>query len=159
MSADQVFSLCNSAALIGWLILAIAGRKRWAANLTTGVILPLLLAVAYLVLLAGHWGETKGGGFGTLTAVATLFSDRWVLLAGWIHYLCFDLFIGSWQVRDAQAHGISHWLVIPCLFLTFMFGPVGLLCYFALRTVRVRALTLAASPPFGQRSVSASGTL
>ena len=59
MSADQVFSICNSAALLGWLILAIAGRKRWAAYLTTGVILPLLLAVAYLVLLAGHWGETK----------------------------------------------------------------------------------------------------
>ena len=48
----------------------------------------------------------------------------------------FDLFIGSWEVRDAQAHGISHWLVIPCLFFTFMFGPVGLLLYFILRTVR-----------------------
>ena len=141
MSADQVFSICNSAALIGWLILAIAGRKRWAAYLTTGVILPLLLAVAYLVLLLGHWGETKGG-FGTLTGVAALFSNHWVLLAGWIHYLCFDLFIGSWEVRDAQARGISHWLVIPCLFFTFMFGPVGLLLYFGLRVARVRSIAL-----------------
>jgi hypothetical protein len=141
MSADQIFSICNSAALIGWLILAIAGRKRWAAYLTTGVILPLLLAVAYLVLLLGHWGETKGG-FGTLTGVAALFSNHWVLLAGWIHYLCFDLFIGSWEVRDAQARGISHWLVIPCLFFTFMFGPVGLLLYFGLRVARVRSIAL-----------------
>ena len=141
MSADQIFSICNSAALIGWLILAIAGRKRWAAYLTTGVILPLLLAIAYLVLLLGHWGETKGG-FGTLTGVAALFSNHWVLLAGWIHYLCFDLFIGSWEVRDAQARGISHWLVIPCLFFTFMFGPVGLLLYFGLRVARVRSIAL-----------------
>ena len=141
MSADQLFSLCNSAALIGWLILAIAGRKRWAAYLTTGVILPLLLAIAYLVLLLGHWGETKGD-FGTLTGVAALFSNHWVLLAGWIHYLCFDLFIGSWEVRDAQARGISHWLVIPCLFFTFMFGPVGLLLYFGLRVARVRSIAL-----------------
>lgn len=141
MSAEQIFSICNSVALAGWLILAIAGRKRWASYLTSGVILPLLLAVAYLVVLVGHWGETKGG-FGTLTDVAALFSNRWVLLAGWIHYLCFDLFIGSWEVRDAEARGISHWLVIPCLFFTFMFGPVGLLLYFGLRVARTRVITV-----------------
>ncbi len=141
MSADQLFSVCNSVALLGWLILAIACCRRWAAYLTTGVILPLLLAVAYAVLLVAHWGE-KQGGFDTLSHVALLFSNRWILLAGWIHYLCFDLFIGSWQVRDATANNISHWLVIPCLFLTFMFGPVGLLLYFALRTARTRKLTL-----------------
>jgi hypothetical protein len=139
MSADQLFSICNSIALLGWLILAIAGPRRWASHLTTGVIVPLLLAVAYLLLVVGHWGETKGG-FGTLTDVAALFSNRWLLLAGWIHFLCFDLFTGSWEVRDAQARGISHWLVIPCLFFTFMFGPVGLLFYFALRIVRLRAI-------------------
>ncbi len=141
MNAEQVFSICNSVALVGWLILVFAGRMRWAAYLTTGVVLPLLLAVAYLVLLVGYWGETKGG-FGSLSGVAALFENHWVLLAGWIHYLCFDLFIGSWQVRDAAARGISHWLVIPCLFFTFMFGPVGLLLYFGLRTVRVRTLFL-----------------
>ena len=139
MSADQLFSICNSIALLGWLILAIAGPRRWSSHLTTGVIVPLLLAVAYLLLVVGHWGETKGG-FGTLTDGAALFSNRWLLLAGWIHFLCFDLFTGSWEVRDAQARGISHWLVITCLFFTFMFGPVGLLFYFALRIVRLRAI-------------------
>jgi hypothetical protein len=141
MNADHLFSICNFTALLGWLILAIAGRKRWAGYLITGVVLPLLLAVAYLGLLLGHWGETKGG-FGSLTEVAELFSNRWLLLAGWIHYLCFDLFIGSWQVRDAAARGISHWLVIPCLFFTFMFGPVGLLLYFTLRTIKTKTLAL-----------------
>ena len=141
MSADQIFSICNSAALLGWLVLAIFGRKRWASYLATGVILPLLLAISYLTLLLAHWGETKGG-FATLDGVAALFANRWVLLAGWIHYLCFDLFIGSWQVRDAAARGISHWLVVPCLFFTFMFGPVGLLLYFVLRFSVTRKLTL-----------------
>jgi len=141
MKAEQLFSICNSVALVGWLILAVAGRKRWASYLTTGVILPLLLAVAYLVLLVGHWGESKGG-FGTLTDVAILFSNHWILLAGWIHYLCFDLFIGSWEVRDAAARGISHWLVIPCLFFTFMFGPVGLLLYFGLRLAVTRTISI-----------------
>jgi len=120
-----------------------AARRLFSSWLTVGIIVPLLLAVAYAVVLGGHWGESKGGGFGTLTAVATLFSNRWLLLGGWIHYLCFDLFIGAWQVRDAEANGISRWLLIPCLFLTFMFGPVGLLLYFALRTARTKKLALA----------------
>jgi hypothetical protein len=59
-----------------------------------------------------------------------------LLLAGWVHYLAFDLFIGSWQVRDSQQRGIGHLFVIPCLVLTFLFGPAGLLCYLALRTVK-----------------------
>jgi Mn2+/Fe2+ NRAMP family transporter len=54
--------------------------------------------------------------------------------AGWIHYLVFDLFVGAWQVRDAQRRGITHLAVIPCLVLTLLAGPVGLLLYLALRT-------------------------
>jgi hypothetical protein len=94
------------------------------------------------VLLAAHWGESKGS-FSTLAAVAVLFSNRWLLLAGWIHYLAFDLFIGAWQVRDARAQAISHFLVIPCLLLTFLVGPVGLLLYFAIRAVKVKSIAVA----------------
>jgi hypothetical protein len=90
-------------------------------------------------LIVSHWGETPGG-FGSLSAVAMLFSNHWLLLAGWVHYLAFDLFVGSWEVRDSQRLGISHWLVIPCLILTFLFGPVGLLVYFVLRLAMRRSL-------------------
>ncbi len=146
MTADQVFSLANTIALLGWLLLAVLGPRRWVAPLITGAILPLLFAVLYASLFIAHWGETPGGGFGSLVQVATLFSNRWILLAGWVHYLAFDLFIGSWEVRDAQAHHISHWLVIPCLFLTFMLGPTGLLLYFVIRLAKTRSLRLEAVP-------------
>ena len=56
-----------------------------------------------------------------------------MLLAGWTHYLAFDLFIGGWEVRDAQRRGIPHLLVVPALVLTFLFGPAGLLLYLAIR--------------------------
>jgi hypothetical protein len=102
-----------------------------------GVVLPLLLAVVYTGLLVGHWGES-GGNFQTLTGVSTLFENHWLLLAGWVHYLAFDLFIGAWEVRDSKALGISHWIVLPCLALTFLFGPVGLLLYFLIRIARKR---------------------
>jgi predicted membrane metal-binding protein len=67
-----------------------------------------------------------------------LFQNRASLLAGWVRYLAFDLFVGSWEVRDAQQIGITHCLVIPCLLLTFLFGPAGWLFYLLIRTVALR---------------------
>ena len=67
-----------------------------------------------------------------------LFADPWLLLAGWVHYLVFDLFLGAWEVRDAQRLRIPHLLVVPCLVLTFLFGPVGLLLYGIVRAARTR---------------------
>lgn len=139
MTNEQIFSLASLAALAGWLILA-------ASPLRPGLIIAIArwvgvaLAVTYAVVLALHWGQGEGG-FGSLAEVKALFSTDGVLLAGWVHYLAFDLWIGAWEVEDAPRHGLSHWLVLPCLFLTFMFGPVGLLLYLALRTgaARLRA--------------------
>ena len=142
MTANQLFSVANNVALLGWLLLIILGPRRWVAPLVTGALLPLLFGFLYAGLFVAHWAETPGGGFGSLTQVATLFSNRWLLLAGWIHYLAFDLFIGSWEVRDARRNRISHWLVIPCLIFTFMLGPVGLLLYFILRLAKLRSLSL-----------------
>lgn len=126
----------------GWLVLIAAPRWRYGPTLVTGVILPLLFAALYTVLMALYWGSAAGGGFGSIAEVRALFEVPGVLLAGWIHYLAFDLFIGSWEVRDAQERGISHWLVIPCLLFTFMLGPVGLGCYLILRAIRGQGLVL-----------------
>jgi hypothetical protein len=136
MSAEQIFSLCNLAAMAGWVMLIVTPRRRWASAIVAGRVIPLLLSGVYLALLTAHWGEGNGG-FGSLAGVAALFANRWLLLAGWIHYLAFDLFTGSWEVRDALDRKIPHWLVIPCLGLTFIFGPAGLLSYFALRSAVV----------------------
>jgi hypothetical protein len=114
MTAEQVFSIANLLAVAGWLVLIVAGRIRWVAPLVTGAILPLLFALLYSFLIAAHWGE-KHGGFGSLAQVHALFTNDWLLLGGWVHYLAFDLFIGSWQVRDAQKHKIPHLLIIPAL--------------------------------------------
>ena len=142
MTPDKLFSICNPVALIGWLILVFAGRMKWAAALVTGAILPLLFGILYAGLIAAHWGESTGS-FSTLAGVAALFGNHWLLLAGWIHYLAFDLFIGSWEVRDSANNGIAHWMVIPCLLVTFMFGPIGLLLYFLVRVLKVRSLRIA----------------
>ena len=132
MAAEPLFSICNFMVLPGWLLLAIAPRWRWTQRIA-GLGLPLALAVVYLTLLVLHFRES-GGGFGSLAQVSKLFENQYLLLAGWIHYLAFDLFTGSWLVRDAERLRIAHALVVPCLLLTFLFGPVGLLTWFLIRT-------------------------
>ena len=133
MTQEHIFSICSVTAIAGWILLIVMPRRSWVSTLIAGRVIPLLLAGVYLIVLAAHWGE-RTGGFSSLAAVVVLFSNHWLLLAGWIHYLAFDLFVGSWEVRDAEKRKISHWLVIPCLGLTFLFGPIGLLSYFAMRS-------------------------
>ena len=141
ITPEQLFSVSNMLALAGWGVLILAPRWRWGASLVSGAVIPSLLAITYVVIVATQLPGASGG-FGSLRDVATLFANPWVLLAGWVHYLAFDLFIGSWQVRDAQARGVPHLLVIPCLVLTFLLGPAGLLVYFGIRAVKTNTVAL-----------------
>jgi len=132
MSPEQLFSLANAIAALSWLLLALRPRQRWVTGLVTGRAVPALFAVFYIGLIVSTFGRVDGG-FSTLAGVAALFTNQWLLLAGWVHYLAFDLLVGTWEVQDAQARRIPHALVVPCLFVTFMFGPAGWLLYLALR--------------------------
>jgi len=127
---DTIFSITNSAALLAWVLLIVFPRARLTEWVAYRLGLPLALAVAYAVLIASaHEAFANGGGFASLAQVRVLFSYPGALLAGWLHYLAFDLFIGSRISRDSQRRGLRAWMVAPALVLTFMFGPVGMLVY------------------------------
>jgi hypothetical protein len=132
MTAERLFSILNLVAIAGWLPLLLLPRRRWA-NTVVPVAVPALLAAAYAALVAVSMPGSDGG-FSSLAGVRALFEDPRALLAGWVHYLAFDLFIGGWEVRDARRRGIPHLLVVPALVLTFLFGPGGLLLYLAIRS-------------------------
>ena len=131
---ERVFSAASQLALVGWLLLVFLPRWRWTTTFITSWLIPTILAVAYLVLIVLYFrAAPENASFGSLEGVKTFFQLDGLLLAGWLHYLCFDLFIGSWEVRDARRQGIHHLLVIPCLVFTLMLGPVGLLGYLLLK--------------------------
>ena len=134
MTPDQIFAIVNPLAALSWLALIAVPRR---AAIVTGLVVPMLFALLYAGLIGGHWSGARGG-FSTLPEVAQLFANPWLLLAGWVHYLCFDLLIGTWEVQDAQARGISHLLVVPCLVLTFLFGPTGWVLYKGLASLHPR---------------------
>ena len=137
MSAEQVFAIANAIALVSWVLLVVLPRRPWVTSIVTGTTVPALFAVAYIAIIASEWRGSPGG-FSTLDAVGALFGNRWLLLAGWLHYLAFDLLVGTWEVRDARQRGIPHLAVVPCLALTFMFGPAGWAAYAVVRQAIAR---------------------
>jgi len=140
-SPETLFAICSAVVLPGWLLLLFAPHWQRVTQLVAAVITPLLLAAIYAYLVLRYFGQSESG-FGSLAEVGKLFQDPHALLAGWIHYLVFDLFIGSWQVRESRRLQISHFMVAPCLVLTFLFGPIGLLLFFILRAVTRRQFSL-----------------
>ncbi|MCM5678950.1 ABA4-like family protein [Schlegelella sp. S2-27] len=139
------FGLANSLALLGWAALVLAplfGRHAGLARRFAGRVVPLLLAVAYAGLIATHWGT---GGYGSLQQVQQLFSVPGLLLAGWLHYLAFDLFVGNWIAERAVVLGLRAWVWVPLLALTFLFGPAGLLGYALVRGLAAGRARLSAA--------------
>jgi hypothetical protein len=138
LSPDLAFRAGNLLALASWVGLALSPpSRRWTARVwqLTGLGVPLLLALGYVALLLAHWGP---GGFGSLAELRHLFERPGLLAAGWLHYLAFDLFVGTWIARDAARRGLPHGAVLPCLALTFMVGPAGLLAYAAITFIHRR---------------------
>lgn len=135
LTPDQVFAFASNLAMPGWLLLAFLPRWIGTKVVVTYGALPAVLGVFYLSIVGPviMKGGLNFGDFGSLSGVKALFQNDWVLVAGWIHYLAFDLWTGAFEVRDSARAGVPHLLVIPCLFLTLMLGPVGLLTYFLLR--------------------------
>lgn len=132
MTAEQVFSIANFVSVLCWIALAVLPNRRWVTDVLTGKAAPALFAVAYIAIVIAVFPRAEGS-FSTLAGVTELFANPWLLLAGWLHYLAFDLLIGTWEARDSVAHGVPRWLLVPCLFLTLMFGPTGWLTYMVVR--------------------------
>ncbi len=141
MNSELVYLTVNYAVLPFWLLLAILPNHRMTRVLVHSGLIPLLLGVVYVVALVLGDPDPSASGT-TLPGVLRLFDDPWVMIAGWTHYLIFDLFVAAWQVRDARRRAIPHLAVVPGLFGTLMFGPVGLLWYLALRLMLRRTVLL-----------------
>lgn len=141
MDADLLFTVCSRSVLPAWLLLLLAPKWQWTHRLVFHAWIPALLAVAYIYCFAMAGPAPEGASFRSLQGILIFFQVPYVALAGWIHYLAFDLFVGAWMVRDAQRRGLSHWWLVPCLPLTLMLGPAGLLTYFIVRFALTKTLT------------------
>lgn len=136
---NRLFQISSTFAMCGWLVLFVA--PTWAVANPVWILTPaalLALLYGYTLIFGGRYDapeKPRKGHFFSMRGVLKLFESRSAVLAGWIHFLAFDLMVGFFIVLDANQQTISHWMVLPCLFLTLMFGPLGLLAYLVLRFV------------------------
>ena len=137
MSPDQLFSVCNSLALFSWIILIFFTFWKSRVQYLFSIVI-ILLALVYSWLIFSNISPEGFKNFNTLDGISRLFANKSLLLAGWIHYLAFDLLTGIFIVTNARKNDINHWLVVPALFFTFLLGPCGLLIYFLTRLVKTR---------------------
>lgn len=142
MTIDLLFTICNSLVLPGWLLLVFLPRWKWTTGLICSVIIPFLLSIVYFGLFLTQLGAMmEGGGLG-IQSLSELFQNPYLLTMGWVHYLAFDLFIGAWEVKDAQRHKIPHLLLVPCLVFTWLAGPVGFGLYLVIRAAYTKEFWL-----------------
>lgn len=126
-----VFKAVNLLALAAWAALILL--PRWpvllSALLYLGVgLLCAVYAIGLVGVVSGLIPNPGGGGadFTTISGIRAIFASDGGVTIGWTHYLAFDLFVGLWIARDADAKNISRFLQAPILFATFMAGPIGL---------------------------------
>lgn len=134
MTPDAIFTICNTIALAGWIILIAVPIWHSSDKFIIGIIITLF-SIVYAWLLFSKFHLSEAESFSSLKGVMNLFQDPQLVVAGWVHYLAFDLMTGIFIKKNSLKHGISHWLVIPCMFFTFMFGPFGLLLYLIIRYI------------------------
>jgi Domain of unknown function (DUF4281) len=139
MTADLLFQITNPVALIGWIVLsaAIIFKKPIWRDVIAGQAWPTALSFLYLVLIMFFWDKAEGG-FDTLANVQKLFTSPWAALAGWVHYLAFDLFVGSHIARRVMEEGLPRLTLVVLLPLAFMFGPIGYLGFHIVRLAFAR---------------------
>ncbi|HEX5655386.1 MAG TPA: ABA4-like family protein [Chitinophagaceae bacterium] len=136
MSPEIIFQLSSGLALIGWILLLIISPFWFKADkLLIGIVVTLLCLV-YAWLIFGNFSMGDTAKFGSLDGVMDLFTNKSLVTAGWVHYLAFDLMTGTWIKRNGLKYGIPHLLLAPCLLLTFMLGPIGLLLYLLIRSIK-----------------------
>jgi hypothetical protein len=134
LTADQLFQIANPIALLGWVVLVagIVFKKPHWRDIIAGQIFPTVLSLVYTCLILFFWAKAEGG-FDSLPNVQKLFTSPWAALAGWVHYLAFDLFVGAYISRRIMEDGLSRLFLAALLPLTFLFGPIG---YFAFQLTR-----------------------
>jgi len=133
MNFGLVFNVAFAVSAVAWLVLFIAPKKRAINFWLCGTVVPLLIALLYAILCALYWTTSDQSfmeRFGSMDGLLTMFNVApGLLLAGYVHYLTFDLFIAAWMARRAAVTGLPYWLLFPSMLLTLLFGPVGLLLF------------------------------
>ena len=137
MTPQMIFTICNTVAIAGWLVLLFFPFWYESDKYIVGTVIALF-CIVYTWLMFSSFPLSNIPKFTTLDGVRSLFQQDEMIVAGWVHYLAFDLLTGIFIRRNSIKHGISAWIIFPILLITFAIGPVGLLLYLIVRSISSR---------------------
>ena len=129
MTPSTVFSIAGAIAMPMWILMIFLPKWKVTRFLIDFKIIPIVLSLIYTVYITLALQTGGMMDFGSLSSVMNLFTEEQAVLTGWVHYLAFDLVVGMWMLDQNKELKINSLLMAPCLFGTFMFGPVGFLLF------------------------------
>ena len=138
MTPAEVFSLANLLVMPMWILMILLPKWKVTRFLMDYKVVPLILSLVYALYIVLAMQIGGGMDFGSLESVMALFTEENAVLAGWVHYLAFDLLVGMWMIKQNENLGIHQALMAPCLFATFMLGPVGFLLFMLMRSIKIK---------------------
>jgi len=136
MTTSEVFSLANVIAMPMWILMIILPNWKATRFLIDFKVVPLLLSGLYAIYIISTMLSGPDMDFGSLESVMHLFTFENAVLAGWVHYLAFDLLVGMWMLDENRTLKIHAIIMAPCLIGTFMLGPIGFLIFMAIRAFK-----------------------
>lgn len=152
---QALFGFTNVVALAAWAFLLFLPRRPLPLSMVFYLgsgLLCLTYATIFVMLVSGSAdpGQVPGAPAADLSdysiaGIRALFQSDGGIVLGWTHYLAFDLFVGLWIARDADAKQFSRITQTPFLIATFLAGPIGLLGWLVIRERRARKAGRAAA--------------
>ena len=119
-----------------WILMIVLPKWKVTRALIDYKFIPIILSLIYAVYIFISIREGGGMDFGSLASVMELFTEEDAVLAGWVHYLAFDLLVGMWILDQNKSINIHHLLIVLCLLGAFMLGPIGFLLFMLLKTIK-----------------------
>lgn len=135
---DAIFWLSHGIIMTAWAFVCF----RRAAGLTIARSLATGLSCVYglIFILSFEQAGILSQQY-DLNGIAKFFAVPSLALAGWIHILIFDLWVGTWQVEEADRICMPSVQLYGSLVLTFLLGPIGLASFMTLKWLHIRSST------------------
>jgi hypothetical protein len=137
MTIENLYTYASVLIFIPWLMMMFAPNRRYTE--------PVAFIAATLLLLAGTFYTfqfikigSNAGDFQSIIGIFNFFRNKEMLMSGWFNYLSICLLAGIWQNHDSTVQKIPHIWVLPCLFITMISGPFGILIYCLIRWVQTK---------------------
>ena len=145
LTFETIYLWANFGVLPFWLMLIFIPNSEITQIFINSVILPLILAVAYVytiyqTILLDEPIFDFFKLYLNLDNLYTIFSIESFLLVFWLHFITLNLFLGSWVSRDGVKYNIPRALMFLPLILIYFTGPVGLVLYWFIRIFYAKKL-------------------